>query len=227
MFTMGPPLRGGDSDPFFGSVRALFHLDNNLTDSSATGTVATSSNLAYSNSIVKSGFGFSGDFTHPSNSAVVTLPSAAALAVGSGDFTVEFWWYPTELTSGTYFLAGDGATSDIWFYVSGSSKLGTHILGIEDAGTGSVTLLVNTWHHIALARSGTTVRVFINGVLNYTAAGGSGDSGATAQWTLGSWVAGAGGGSGGRCYIDDFRLTVGAARYTSAFTPPAAPFPNA
>lgn len=225
MFTIGPAFWGGDFDPLFGSVRALFHLDNNLTDNSTTGTSATSSNLAYSSTIVKPGFGFSGDFTDASNNAVVTLPLSSALSVGSGDFTVEFWFYPTALTTGTYFLAGDGATSDIWFYVGTGSTLGCYCLGNEVTSAGSLTL--NTWHHIALSRQSSIAYVCINGTVVHTFNPSNGNQGPTAVWTLGSWAAGAGAGTGGRCYIDDFRLTVGAGRYTSAFIPPAAPFPSA
>ena len=222
---MGPPLWGGDSDPLFGSVRALFHLDNNLTDSSTTGTVATQSNVTFSNSIVKPGFAFSGNFTHASNNAVVTLPSSSALSVGGGDFTVEFWFYPTALTSGNYFLAGDGSTSDIWFYVAASSTLGCHVLGNETFGVGP-TFTVNTWHHIAVSRTASVTRVYMNGALVREFNPSNGNQGATAQWMLGSWAAGAGAGTGGRCYIDDFRLTVGTGRYPSTFTPRAAPFPG-
>ena len=225
MFTMGPPLWGGDSDPLFGSVRALFHLDNSLTDNSTTGTVATQSNVTFSNSIVKPGFAFSGNFTHASNDASVTLPSSTALAVGSGDFTVEFWFYPTVLTSGLYFVGGDGATSDIWFYIASGATLGCHVLGQETFSVGP-TFTVNTWHHVAVSKTGIVARVSLNGALVFSFTSNTGTSGATMLWTIGSTPL-AGAGSGGRCYIDEFRLTVGAGRYPSTFTPPAAPFPNA
>jgi len=221
-----PRLRplGPSGDPLYGQVRALFHLDNNLTDNSTTGTVATSSNLAYSDVVVKSGFEFSGNFTDASNDAVVTLPTASALSVGTSDFCVEFWYYPTSLTAGIYFLAADGANLDLYFLTGAGNTLSVYIIGNARNDIGSLT--INTWHHLAITRASGTCRTFINGTLVDNFAAGANDMGANAQWTLGSWAAGAGANKGGRCYIDDFRLTVGAGRYTSAFTPPAAPFPN-
>lgn len=226
MFTVGPALfrQGSNTDPFFGSVRALLHLDNNLTDNSSVANVPTSSGgFAYSSTIAK--FVSSGDFTAAGNNAVVTIPSSTSLSVGSGDFTVEFWWYPTVLTSGTYFLAGDGSTLDIYFYVTGVAKLGVYVLGYSDTGTGPVTLVANTWQYIALSKVSNTMRVFVNGVLNTTLTGPN-NMGTSCVWTLGSWTAGAGSGTGGRCYIDDFRLTVGVGRYTTTCPVPTAAFPN-
>ena len=78
----------------------------------------------------------------------------------------------------------------------------------------------NTWHHIALSRSGTSTRLFLDGVQvgstytdsnNYLVGASRPIFGASGFNTADVNYLG---------YIDDFRITRGYARYTSTFTPP-------
>ena len=84
-------------------------------------------------------------------------------------------------------------------------------------------LSATTWHHIAISRSGTTGRLFIDGALE--ASGTLGNSEAPMNST-GVLEIGAYENSGTyyqymNGYIQDLRITKGLARYTSAFTPPS------
>lgn len=84
--------------------------------------------------------------------------------------------------------------------------------------TSSQCLSPNTWHHIAVTRSGTTARIFVDGILrasgtdsrNYT---GYINTHGVCNRTLGAGL-----------YLQDLRVYVGAAKYTSTFTPPGAMF---
>jgi hypothetical protein len=84
-----------------------------------------------------------------------------------------------------------------------------------------------TFSHIALTRDGDIFRIFVDGVLKASAT----MSGNLYQPVSGNFTVGATN-SGtdalvGLTYMDEFRLTNGAALYTADFTPPAAPFPDA
>jgi hypothetical protein len=87
----------------------------------------------------------------------------------------------------------------------------------------STTVSLNTWTHIAITRSGSTWRCFVNGTLEATA---------TAAVTLytGTGLISSGANPVGdnslTGYIDELRITKGYARYTATFTPPTAAFPN-
>lgn len=138
---------------------------------------------------------------------------------GSGDFTIECWLYLN--TTGTFgiFGHGDGTSTNLYFYINTSTP--TVFFNNTGIATGP-SISTGSWTHLAITRSGTTLRVFTNGVsgtsvTNSTTltAGGPitvGMSSSQAQVLNG--------------YIDDLRITKGVARYTSNFTPPTAAFPN-
>lgn len=142
------------------------------------------------------------------------------------DYTAEFYIYPVSFASSTYnFILVQGAA---WWGIGvyGSSA----DWRLMDAGGSYVTLTggsgavltTGSWQHLAFARSGTTLRLFLNGVL----VGSCTDSGARSNY---SYALAIGAASNGTYfftgYLDDIRITKGVARYTASFTPPAAPNP--
>ena len=83
--------------------------------------------------------------------------------------------------------------------------------------------IVDTWYHIAITRSGTTIRGFITGTVSGTTA-----SYGTSFSSLGLQI-----GKVTRptpfyhtVFIDDFRITKDICRYTSSFSPGSIPNPN-
>jgi hypothetical protein len=77
----------------------------------------------------------------------------------------------------------------------------------------SITIAANTWNHLALVRSGTTITLYVNGVSGgtYTSSANFSDTNNTigVTPTFG--------------YISDVRVVNGTAIYTSSFTPPTEP----
>ena len=139
----------------------------------------------------------------------------------TGDFTFECWIYDMSVdnypqlainssNNGLFLYLGNGATS-------GSNKVLRHWNG------GSVTnfsteLPQNQWYHFALVRSGSTIKLYIDGTADSTTRSDSGTylMGQSSTLTLGA----DGAGNDFRGYINDLRITNGLARYTSNFTPP-------
>ena len=81
------------------------------------------------------------------------------------------------------------------------------------------------WFHFAVTRSGTAVRLFINGVQVGTDGVVTGTFGGAGTLTVGNY------GGGGASYgwtgvFDEFRVTNGAARYTANFTVPTTANPT-
>jgi hypothetical protein len=108
--------------------------------------------------------------------------------------------------------------------VNYSSGMQLYVNNSTTAIQGSA-LSTATWYHIAVCKSGSSTKMFVNGT----------QAGSTYTDTN-NYVAGVNRpriGSGGDVagnyfsgYIDDLRITKGYARYTASFTPPTSAFPN-
>jgi len=98
----------------------------------------------------------------------LTLPAGTAFAPGTGDFTVDGWFYTTVTTanqiiwsqavSGTnYFIVwADPSTSTVYF--NGTLSGG----GVNISSTAN--LQVNAWNYFSVRRASGTVTVYLNGV---------------------------------------------------------------
>lgn len=143
---------------------------------------------------------------------------------GTGSFTVELWYYMTDsTTNSTYhtFIRQDTATNAFDFgYRPGLSQLS---LGAGNVGevTASVTLTPRTWNHIAVSRSGTSLRFFVNGTQVGTTLTNSYDFGVTGGTVrIGSNSFNAAYTVYG--YLSNLRCTK-SALYTANFTPSTTP----
>ena len=141
---------------------------------------------------------------------------------GSGNFTVEAWYFPKSL-SGTKAVVTTADTTDqqgIWM---GTTSNNFYVL----TGAGSwlyaqstETLSLNTWNHLAAVRNGNTVYGYLNGkqVLSYSE---------TRTLTNSNNAIRVGGRSVAsqisNGYVSDVRVIKGTAQYTANFTPPSTP----
>ena len=149
---------------------------------------------------------------------------------GTGDFTFECWYYPVAIpaSGNEYFIAfGQGNANDHEGFLLGVNANGK-IYGYIGSGSswtsltsGTATISANSWHHLAMARSGTSLKIFVDGVEdqsvtnstnipnanNLCQVGGRVDTNGSSQ----QYVTG---------YLRDVRLLKGSAQYTAAFTPP-------
>jgi hypothetical protein len=148
------------------------------------------------------------------NGTTKYLSSTSGLFTYTGDFTVEGWYYPTTSVQQTLFCLGTEDTNQYRFYLYGSSI--NSILYGSSALTYTSTVNINTWTHIAVVRSGSTVSLYINGIASPTTD--------TQAGTLGNGLLNI----GVRVFYDasfftgnisNFRI-VNSAVYTGNFTPP-------
>jgi len=162
----------------------------------------------------------------------LTVPQNAAFNFGTGDFTVEGWYYFTSIvTSQGLVILGGGANAGgpytgWWFDYesSGILRFYRYAGGSEIYNSFSITLVTNTWYHIACTRSGTNLRMFVNGTQVGTTAttSTSFDNVNSDPLQIGKVTTGQGD-FYFNGYITDARVVKGTAVYTTAFTPPSAP----
>jgi hypothetical protein len=152
----------------------------------------------------------------------LSLRSNPLYAFGTGDFTIEGWLYlTTNQNFGAMFISSTTGTGDaLHIQISNANKVRvtnetTQLL----LATNAISL--TTWTHIAVVRSGTTLAIYQNGILNGSTTNSTSfiQNGAVVGYEM------VGGNFYYTGYIDDLRITKGYARYTSNFTPPTSAFP--
>ena len=145
------------------------------------------------------------------------MPYGPTQNFGTGNFTIEGWFYLNSLAASYYVPAGTwgSGTSDEWL-IQIQNNGSIRFLTTSGSTFYSASITTATWYHIAVVRSGTTVTIYVNGtsVGSYTCSNSLGSVSKTLY--IGS-QAGTWDWNG---YIDDFRITNGYARYTATFTPP-------
>ena len=161
----------------------------------------------------------------------LTVPDNSTWAF-SGDFTIESWIYPTTLAAETaiftVWYGGSVSLTAINFNVQSTGRLrgeftvGSSAITTTTGTTTSVT--INQWNHVAVSRSGTTIRLFVNGVQDSTTGTLSGTiNNLTDQPVIGAINSGGAYLSRMNGYISDVRVITGTAVYTANFTPPTTP----
>ncbi|MFN9915406.1 MAG: LamG-like jellyroll fold domain-containing protein, partial [Pirellulaceae bacterium] len=135
-----------------------------FTDSSSNAFAITSSGDAQI-STTGPRFG-TGSLTLDGNGDYLSTPADSAFAFGTGDYTVECWVYVNSGNgnNGLFTFGAENAGLCVAI-VSGSWCMG--FAGVSSGGSASVMGNVGTtgtWQHLAVTRSGTYARMFIDGV---------------------------------------------------------------
>lgn len=152
----------------------------------------------------------------------LSIPSSTPNQFGSGDFTIECWYYCTGSisTSGQHLFFRRTTTAAIGLIFQVDSSKLQLIAGDSNTSSwevnisGATTLVAGTWYHFAATRSGSTWRIFVNGVQDGTATASFTIAEETANIIVGSSIAG---------YLSGWSVLKGTAQYTSNFTVPTAP----
>lgn len=210
-------------DANFSSVRLLLHGES-MVDSSSAARTLTASGASISTAQKK----FGNSSISIGSGQYVSVPGATAFNM-SGDFTLEWFHYLNSATAQGWIIGGDANANG--YFMLGINLTASQQLWIGQANVGwpvqfgSVPLSANTWQHVAISRSGSSNRLYIDGTLVGSAITDS------TSWTTNPnaiWIGSQSGGVSMAGYLDEFRWTVGTARgYTgSTITVPTAPYPD-
>jgi hypothetical protein len=217
------------TDPNFNNVTLLLHGDgsngaqnNTFLDSSTNNFTITRNGNTTQGSFSPYGSNWSNYFDGTGD--YLTVPANTAFAFGTGDFTVEFWFNAASYrTSGPYydcFLALGNFANSPYFRINQDGRLTAGITATNEYYTTS-TVTLNRWTHFAVTRQGSTVRLFVNGVLETTQTNSTNLLNTT-DVTVGTsaWQAANETFTG---YLSNVRVLKGTAVYTSTFTPSTTP----
>ena len=212
-------------DDQFAKVTALFNFDGSDGDTTASGLDASNKNLTVSYS---SGDQLSNTQTKFGSTSLyvadnVTISSSDGFNMGTGDFTIEAWYYFTSFSNsfGHYDQWNGSSTGSgnvqMWNSTSAQGKIKWYYDGSSNF-TSSTTMSTGQWYHVAYVRESGTLKIYFNGTVDSNTQSYSGQLGKTGTLYFGDQHAGGGGAP--QYYIDDLRITKGLARYTSNFTAP-------
>jgi hypothetical protein len=217
-----PPI-GGPTAPVQAvpGTSLLLNFNNaGIYDTTGIHTLSSNRNAINISPFSKYGSG-SIFFNGADHLSLVTNTGLQTAKIGTGNFTVECWVYPT-IVDNTYrriITSSDGVANVNYLLlrIDINNKFESYVGSTSIVST--TTVQPNTWYHYSLSRINGTVHLTINGVIerilpninanitesSFTIGGYFNNAGTYQEYFAG--------------YIDDFRITIGNTRYTNVFTP--------
>jgi hypothetical protein len=212
------------------NTKLLTCQSNRFVDNSATGlAVSITGNPAVSafgpfltSSVYGAGANGASAYFVNEVGEYLDTPVSSDFAFGTGDFTVEFWFYQ-EVSGYRVLIDQVYANLGISIWINDSRQLTFYYDSSAGGGLGvAITAAINynEWNHVALVRSSGVTRIYANGVSgatysdsnNYTSTTGLTVS---ADYNANTYLF--------KGYMSDVRAVKGTAVYTANFTPPTAP----
>jgi hypothetical protein len=218
-------------DVYFPKVAALLPFDGTNGATSTSDLSNRSGGVSFAGtaqiSTAQSKFGGSSLLLDGNSDYLTISDSYWASAMDSGDWTVEFWVRFAALGSNEELVGNRGNTggnsSNGWALRKTTSNNiilywyeGGQFNYLNNSQGSQTTLSADTWYHVAVTRSGNVWRLFLNGTQEDTVT----DSGTIVSSNENRLFIGNFGTNYLNGYMDDLRITVGQARYTSNFTAP-------
>lgn len=237
MFSSGPGFfntnGAGPADPYWSQVATMLNFigaNGSTTFTDGKGRIWTPHGSAQI-STAQSKWGTSSGYFD--GSSWIDTSGASGFAVLTNDATYEAWIKSPG--NGAYDQVcgqrDSGGSAQASFPMTRNNTANTLLLSYADGisfftAPGSATVFDDNWHHVAIVRNGTSLKQYIDGVLDATLTLTPGFSFPSYSYNFSLARAGEYNGQYYKGYMSGFRLTIGVARYTSGFTPPTAPFPN-
>lgn len=168
--------------------------------------------------------GMSSSMSFNGTTGYVTIPNGGNFQFGTGDFTIEWWQY--QINSNPYSRVFSIGSYPAAFGVSIEYGSIYYWTNTSSAAIRSVTGVYSTWAHIAVSRSSSVTRIFLNGVqlgANISDTANISNS-STALSIAAETVPAANTYFSG--YISNFRSVKGSGLYTANFTPASLPMPT-
>jgi hypothetical protein len=195
----------------------LSGTNNGIYDATLQNNIQLSGNARVRTDVTKYG---TGSMYFDGSSGYLLATATPALTFGTGNFTIEYWIYFNSTSEQGILGMRPQSTNGIYpviYFLSNTLRF--NVNGVDRITSSSLT--TGTWYHIAVSRSGSSTKMFIDG----TQVGSTYTD--TNSYLCSRLVIGANDYTLGTLplngYIDDLRITK-LARYTANFTPSTVAF---
>ena len=216
------------TDPNYSQISTLLHFDGTngtqvFTDNGPGALTFTGNNANPVLTTADFKFGTASVSFPGTAGSYISCANGTPFAFGTNDFTIEFWLNRANVNSYIFGNVGGSAATNYTAAIGPTGAINFSSGNGTTALNGVTPVVSGTWTHVAITRSGSTFRMFINGVLDVTATLTPNFSivHTFAIGAVGTTVAATLNGK-----IDEFRVTNGFARYTSSFNVATAAFSN-
>ena len=149
------------------SVNQIYNTaDDYYTNYQAGHTYTAHGNLQLKTSVKK--FGSASCYSDGDASSYITTPASSDFDFGTGDFVIDFFWYPQDLSVKRGFFVGGSGDDLITAWYSPSST-GLIVFNVRESGSWTFgaspvqVVSTNVWHHIAFVRSGDNFYIYYDG----------------------------------------------------------------
>ena len=189
-----------------------------FTDSSSGAFTVTASGNAHIDTAQSKFGGASGVFDGTGD--YLSVAGNSAFDLGTGDFAIDFWVRFNAFENST--LIDVGSNSGVRLYITDSKVLQAILNNSAVLNTGALSLSTGVWYHLALTRTGTSLRFFKDGtqvgstITDSTSLGGGTANGVKIGDGTGAYA-----GLDFNGWIDELRISKGSSRWSANFTPPS------
>ena len=196
-------------------TKVMLHFDESATKDECGNTWTATGSPSLSSSPAKFGKALQ------LNGSSQYLETSNTFSIGSQDWTLDFWIYRNSSSNG-YDQICDTASSNGLNIMIRPSNISVERANSSQVANFSYTLPFDAWHHVAIVRDGNNFYLFVDG----TKQGTETDSNAFGNsfTRIGRAVAEAATATYLDGYLDEFRFSLGIARWAEDFTPPTAPY---
>ena len=220
-------LRRGASAPSVTPPSLLLHMNGGngsttFTDNSLNGFTVTANGDAQISTAQSKYGGSSGYFDGDGD--YLSVPDNSLFNLQLQDFTIETWLYMQGTGLQIIVAKWDADGTNAWQIYYNNEEL--VLQGPENTFTAFGLINLNQWTHVAITRTASNFRFFIDGILIDTLFTEEDDLFGTANLSVGANDAGLGGANFYNGYMNDLRIIKGQALYTASFTPPTSQLPN-
>jgi hypothetical protein len=207
-----------------GSAKSLYHYDGADASTTITDVKGHATTAIGSAEIDTAQYKFGGSslLLSADHSYALTDATSVDFSFGTGDFTAECWIRPAAVAGNMMIIGNTHTTTsnNVWrFYLNAGGNISYGTSSAITITTTGVTIVGNTWYHIAVSRVSGTSDVYIDGTSRGSASDGRNFS-TTEKFFVGHGVDG----DEWNGHIDEVYVIKGTGIYTGNFTVNSSPY---